>query len=77
MTALTRLSILQNRRLRAHNTNMNKKRPGRKPEVLDPDQLAAAILEAVTGGPVGLQAEPEPDKPVKTRPPSRWAARAV
>ena len=28
-------------------------RPGRKPKVLDPNQLAAAILEIVTGEPVG------------------------
>ena len=29
------------------------KRPGRKPKVLDPIQFAAAVLEAVTGEPVG------------------------
>ena len=28
-------------------------RPGRKPKVLDPIQFAAAVLEAVTGEPVG------------------------
>jgi len=42
-----------------------KNKPGRKPGVLDPNQLAAAILEAVTGEPVGPQAEPEPDRPAK------------
>lgn len=34
-----------------HNASM--KRPGRKPKVLDPIQFAAAVLEAVTGEPVG------------------------
>jgi hypothetical protein len=34
-----------------HNASM--KRPGRKPKVLDPNQLAAAVLEIVTGEPVG------------------------
>ena len=29
------------------------KRPGPKPKVLDPIQFAAAVLEAVTGEPVG------------------------
>ena len=37
-------------------------RPGRKPKALDPNQMAAAILEAVTGEPVG---PPEPEKPAK------------
>src|SRR5437762_1673883 len=34
-----------------HNASM--KRPGPKPKVLDPIQFAAAVLEAVTGEPVG------------------------
>jgi hypothetical protein len=38
------------------------KRPGPKPKTLDPNQFAAAILEAVTGEPVG---PPEPEKPAK------------
>jgi hypothetical protein len=51
-------------RFARHNTTM-KKKPGPKPGVLDPNQLAAAILEAVTGEPVRPQDEPEPDKPAK------------
>lgn len=35
----------------AHNASMA--RPGPKPKVLDPIQFAAAVLEAVTGEPVG------------------------
>ena len=35
-----------------HNASMAK-RPGPKPKTLDPIQFAAAILEAVTGEPVG------------------------
>jgi hypothetical protein len=34
-------------------------RPGRKPKVLDPIQFAAAVLEAVTGEPVGPPAKEE------------------
>lgn len=34
-----------------------KTRPGPKPKTLDPNQLAAAILEAVTGEPVGPATE--------------------
>ena len=37
-------------------------RPGRKPKTLDPIQFAAAVLEAVTGEPVGPA---EPEKPAK------------
>ena len=40
-----------------------KKKPGRKPEVLDINQLAARITELATGEPVGPQAEP--DRPAK------------
>jgi len=38
------------------------KRPGPKPKTLDVNQFAAAILEAVTGEPVG---PPAPEKPAK------------
>jgi hypothetical protein len=40
------------------------KRPGPKPKTLDPNQFAAAILEAVTGEPVGpaLKEETGPAK---------------
>ena len=41
-----------------------KPRPGPKPKTLDPNQLAAAILEAVTGEPVGPPA-PEETGPAK------------
>lgn len=44
-----------------HNASMAK-RPGPKPKTLDPIQFAAAVLEAVTGEPVG---QPEPEKPAK------------
>ena len=40
------------------------KRPGPKPKTLDPNQFAAAILEAVTGEPAG-GAAPESDGPAK------------
>lgn len=39
-------------------------RPGRKPQVLDINQFAAAITEAVTGEPVGPQA-PDDAGPAK------------
>ena len=39
-----------------------KKRPGKKPKTLDVNQFAVAILEAVTGEPIG---PPEPEKPAK------------
>jgi hypothetical protein len=42
-----------------------KKKPGRKPGVLDVNQFAAAILEAVAVEPVGPQDDPEPDRPAK------------
>jgi hypothetical protein len=38
------------------------KRPGPKPKTLDVNQFAAAILEAVTGEPVGPA---EPERPAK------------
>jgi hypothetical protein len=38
------------------------KRPGPKPKVLDPIQFAAAVLEAVTGEPVGPAPKEEPAK---------------
>lgn len=44
---------------------MGKKRPGRKPAVLDINQLAARITEIATGEPVGPQDEPEEAKPAK------------
>jgi hypothetical protein len=37
-------------------------RPGRKPKTLDVNQFAAAILEQVTGEPVGLAKPGEPAK---------------
>lgn len=39
-----------------------KKRPGKKPKVLDVNQFAAAILEAVTGEPVGPAETEKPEK---------------
>jgi hypothetical protein len=54
---VTALAIL---RVARHNASM--KRPGRKPKTLDVNQFAAAILEAVTGEPVGPA---EPEKPAK------------
>ena len=47
-----------------HNASM-KNRPGRKPKVLDPNQFAAAILEAVTGEPVGGSVPKEETRPAK------------
>jgi hypothetical protein len=38
------------------------KKPGRKPKTLDVNQFAAAILEAVTGEPVGPAKHDEPAK---------------
>ncbi len=55
---VTALAILP---AESHNASMAK-RPGPKPKTLDPIQFAAAILEAVTGEPVG---PPEPEKPAK------------
>ena len=43
-----------------HNASMA--RPGPKPKTLDVNQFAAAVLEAVTGGPVGPE---KPDQPAK------------
>jgi hypothetical protein len=37
-------------------------RPGRKPKVLDINQLAAAITEIATGEPVGPEKPDEPEK---------------
>lgn len=40
-------------------------RPGPKPRVLDINQFAAAVLEAVTGEPVGPPASESPPRPAK------------
>jgi hypothetical protein len=40
-------------------------RPGPKPKVLDPIQFAAAVLEAVTGEPVGGSVPKEETGPAK------------
>jgi hypothetical protein len=48
LICVTALAILP---VTPHNASMA--RPGRKPKTLDPNQFAAAILEAVTGEPVG------------------------
>jgi hypothetical protein len=42
--------------------NASMARPGRKPKVLDINQLAAAITEIATGEPVGPEKEPEREK---------------
>ena len=42
-----------------------KTRPGRKPKVLDPNQLAATILELVTGEPPGGSVPAEETGPAK------------
>ena len=56
LVCVTALAILA---VRAHNASMA--RPGRKPAVLDINQLAAAITEIATGEPVG----PVKDEPAK------------
>jgi hypothetical protein len=57
LECVTALAIL---RTALHNGNMAK--PGRKPEMLDINQLAAAITEIATGEPVGPPAKEEPQK---------------
>lgn len=52
------MTDLAHYRAAGHNASMAK-RPGRKPKVLDINQLAAAITEAVTGEPVGPPAKEE------------------
>lgn len=42
--------------------NASMARPGPKPKTLDVNQFAAAILEAVTGEPVGPEKPPEREK---------------
>ena len=47
---------------RRDNAGMAKKRPGRKPQTLDINQLAARITEIATGEPTPSPAKEEPPK---------------
>jgi hypothetical protein len=57
LSCVTALAILS-----SHPHNASMARPGRKPQTLDINQLAAAITEIATGEPVGPEKEPEPAK---------------
>ena len=63
MTALARLSILQF--YLALGIMQGMARPGPKPKTLDPNQFAAAVLEAVTGEPAGGSVPKEETGPAK------------